>query len=156
VDPNNEDRANRGEELLKYHQTSLLRESGEPEINESAIASVLADLRHLCKRDKLDYAQADRMSNTHYFAEQWEEEQALATPNKLETLADYSKLGYQYKVTCDGYKTWFNDVYLDGASSVVSGRKRPASIKQADLRMYSDMALKSIAKHYKENSNEKN
>lgn len=36
------------------------------EVDEDAVTDLLADLRHLCRALKLDYARCDRLAETHF------------------------------------------------------------------------------------------
>lgn len=61
----NEARATRGRSLLEYHQTKLLEEFNA-EIDKDGVASLLADLKHLCNKENIDFGEAANLSEIHF------------------------------------------------------------------------------------------
>lgn len=62
----NINRALRGERLLDYHQHELMEDTGGIELDECGVASLLADLRHLCDRDGINLDDALALSEIHF------------------------------------------------------------------------------------------
>ena len=61
----NEARAERGRSILEHHQTKLLKEF-DSDIDGCGVASVLADIRHLCGKENIDFNDAVTLSEIHY------------------------------------------------------------------------------------------
>lgn len=62
----NEARAERGRRLLEYHQITLLEEEFDEDIDKCGVASLLADIRHLCAEERIDFDAAVTLSEIHY------------------------------------------------------------------------------------------
>lgn len=66
-EPTNADRAERINRILPIYKREMLGESGTPD--DGTVSDLLADLRHYCDREDLDFAVLDRVAYVNYTEE---------------------------------------------------------------------------------------
>ncbi len=59
-------RANRGLNMLEYHQMDLLSEDGPADASYTGVASLLADILHYCEQNGQSFDDALALANRHY------------------------------------------------------------------------------------------